>query len=109
MQEKYAVIKTGGHQYMVTEGLQLKVEKLEGAVGDKVVLDEVLLLKKSAAEAPIIGSPRVVGAKVEASIESQGRDPKILVFKYKRRKNYRHTVGHRQKYSRVKITKIAAA
>jgi len=101
----YAVIKTGGKQYKVSEGDLLKVEKLEGAVGDTIELSEVLMV---GGEEVKIGTPLLPGAKVKAQIVEQGKDKKILVFKSKRRKNYRKKYGHRQPITRLKITGIEA-
>jgi large subunit ribosomal protein L21 len=101
----YAVIKTGGKQYKVSAGDLLKVEKLEGAVGDTIELDEVLMV---GGEEVKIGTPLLPNAKVTAQIVEQGKDKKILVFKSKRRKNYRKKYGHRQPLTRLKITNIVA-
>ncbi|RME36427.1 MAG: 50S ribosomal protein L21 [Deltaproteobacteria bacterium] len=101
----YAVIKTGGKQYKVSEGDLVKVEKLEGAVGDTIELDEVLMV---GGEEVKIGTPLLPGAKVKARIVEQGKDKKILVFKSKRRKNYRKKYGHRQPITRLQITGIEA-
>ncbi|BCA80979.1 MAG: 50S ribosomal protein L21 [Desulfuromonadales bacterium] len=101
----YAVIKTGGKQYKVSEGDLLKVEKLEGAVGDSIELTEVLMV---GGEEVKIGAPLLPGAKVKARIVEQDKDKKILVFHSKRRKGYRKTYGHRQPITRLKITGIEA-
>ena len=87
----YAVFKTGGKQYRVAKGDTLRVEKVPGNVGDAVTFDQVLL---------------VGGAKVEAKIVGQGLDKKLVVFKFRRRKNYRRKNGHRQPYTELKITGI---
>lgn len=102
----YAVIKTGGKQYRVSEGETLHVEKLAGDPGDQINFDEVLLV--GGGDATKVGQPIVDGAKVTAEIVSQDRGPKIIVFKMRRRKNYRRKAGHRQPYTRVKITSIKA-
>jgi large subunit ribosomal protein L21 len=99
----YAVIKTGGKQYRVSEGQLLRVEKLPGGAGDKVTFGEVLLL---GGEAPKIGRPLVPGASVAAEITAQDRGKKLVVFKFRRRKNYRRKNGHRQPYTELKITGI---
>jgi large subunit ribosomal protein L21 len=99
----YAVIKTGGKQYRVIEGQKLRVEKLVGTAGDKVTFSEVLLL---GGDAPKIGQPLVKGAAVAAEITGQGRGPKLVVFKFRRRKNYRRKNGHRQPYTELRITGI---
>ncbi len=101
----YAVIKTGGKQYKVSAGDLLKVEKLDGAVGDTIELNEVLMV---GGEEVKIGTPLLPEAKVEAQIVEQGKDKKILVFKSKRRKNSRKKYGHRQPLTRLKIIDIKA-
>jgi large subunit ribosomal protein L21 len=101
----YAVIKTGGKQYRVSEGTRLRVEKLPGAAGDKLQLDQVLML---GGEKLTIGKPLVAGAKVNAEIVGQGRDKKVIVYKIRRRKRYRRKNGHRQPYTELKITGISA-
>jgi large subunit ribosomal protein L21 len=101
----YAVIKTGGKQYKVAEGDLLKIEKLEGAVGDSVEFEEVLLVGGDDVK---VGTPLVDKAKVKAQIVEQGKDKKILVFHMKRRKTHRKLNGHRQPITRVKITGIEA-
>ena len=103
----FAVIKTGGKQYKVQKDDKLLVEKLEGNEGDKVTLEEVLMVadgKKST-----VGEPLVKGAKVEAKVVAQTRGPKITVFKKKRRQNYRRKKGHRQDLTMIQITNIKAA
>ncbi|WP_433930561.1 50S ribosomal protein L21 [Sorangium cellulosum] len=101
----YAVIKTGGKQYRVAEGQKLRVEKLAGNAGDKVTFSEVLLV---GGDSPKIGKPLVNGASVAAEITGQDRGKKIVVFKFKRRKNFRRKNGHRQPYTELKITGITA-
>lgn len=101
----YAVIKTGGKQYRVTEGQTLRVEKLPGNPGDSVTFQEVLLLGGST---PKIGQPVVKGASVSGTIKLQDRGDKIVIFKFRRRKNYRRKTGHRQPFSDVVITGITA-
>ena len=103
----FAVIKTGGKQYKVQKDDKLLVEKLEGEEGSKVTLDEVLMVADE--KASKVGEPLVKGAKVEASIVSQTRGPKITVFKKKRRQNYRRKKGHRQDLTLIQITNIKAA
>lgn len=100
----YAVIQTGGKQYKVTEGEILKVEKLAGEAGDKLTLDQVLMVKDD--NGTRIGIPMVQGAQVIAELIEQGREKKIVVYKYKKRKNYRRKQGHRQSYTKIKIEKI---
>jgi large subunit ribosomal protein L21 len=99
----YAVIRTGGKQYRVAEGQLLRVEKLPGGAGDKITFGEVLLL---GGDAPKIGRPLVQGASVAAEITAQDRGKKLVVFKFRRRKNYRRKNGHRQPYTELKITGI---
>jgi large subunit ribosomal protein L21 len=103
----YAVVKTGGKQYRVSQGDLLKVEKLDGEVGDKVDLVEVLLIGGDA-EARI-GTPTVHDAKVTAEIVEHKPGKKIIVFKKKRRKSYSRKQGHRQKQTTLKILEIQAS
>ncbi len=100
----YAVIKTGGKQYRVAQGDRLRVEKLAGNVGDTVTLGEVLLV--GAGDGVKVGAPLVSGAKVEAKIVGQDRSPKVIIFKFRRRKNYRRKTGHRQPFTALEITGI---
>jgi large subunit ribosomal protein L21 len=102
-----AVIKTGGKQYLVSEGDVLEVEKVAGKSG-KVVFDEVLLVTDGDGKELKVGDPLIKGAKVEAEVMEQGKAAKVIAFKMKRRKNYRRKVGHRQQFTRIKITKIPA-
>ncbi|MBW2522656.1 MAG: 50S ribosomal protein L21 [Deltaproteobacteria bacterium] len=102
----YAVIKTGGKQYRVAEGQMLQVEKLPGNPGEPVTFDQVLMVGGDGKTK--VGRPLVSGAKVNAQIVAQDRDKKIIVFKFRRRKNYRRKTGHRQPYTEVKITGIEA-
>jgi large subunit ribosomal protein L21 len=99
----YAVIRTGGKQYRVTEGQTLRVEKLTGKAGDKLTFSDVLLV---GGDSPKIGQPFVKGATVLAEIAGEGKGKKIVVFKFKRRKNYRRKTGHRQPFTELKITGI---
>ena len=101
----YAIVRTGGKQYQVAVGDQLKVEKLTGEVGDTVELADVLLLADG--DQVNIGAPVVEGVKVLAKIVEQGRAKKVLVFKKKRRKGYRVKNGHRQSFTKIKIDSIA--
>jgi large subunit ribosomal protein L21 len=100
----YAVFSTGGKQYRVAQGDKIRVEKLLGNVGDAVAFGEVLLIAGS--DAVKIGKPLVAGAKVEAKIVAQDRAKKIIVFKFRRRKNYRRKNGHRQPFTALEITGI---
>ena len=101
----YAVIKTGGKQYKVSEGDFLKIEKLAGEVGDTIELGEVLMVGGDTVK---IGTPLVPSASVTGKIVEQGKDKKILVFKSKRRKDSCKLRGHRQPRTIVKIVKINA-
>ncbi len=101
----YAVIKTGGKQYKVSEGDLLKVEMLDGAVGDTIELDQVLMVGGAEVK---LGTPLVPGAKVKAQIVAQEKDKKIIVFKSKRRQGYRKKFGHRQQITRLKVAAIEA-
>jgi large subunit ribosomal protein L21 len=101
----YAVIKTGGKQYRVQKGDVLRIEKLDAEVGKKVTFDNVLMLGEGA---DIKVGTDVAKANVSAVVTDEGRDKKVVVFKKRRRKNYRLTQGHRQDYTQVEITKVAA-
>ncbi len=100
----YAVIRTGGKQYKVQEGDVLKLEKLAAEVGETVEFDQVLAVKTDGELK--IGTPYVEGAKVTAKVLGQGKGKKIVVFKYKPKKNYRRKQGHRQPFTSVRIEKI---
>ena len=102
----FAVFKAGGHQYRVQKGDEIEVDKLTGSEGDKVEFENVLMVGDSKGS-PKVGSPFLSGAKVSAKIKKQARQPKILVFKYKRRKNYKRTKGHSQPVSLIEITGIS--
>ncbi|MGH1376844.1 MAG: 50S ribosomal protein L21 [Alphaproteobacteria bacterium] len=103
----FAVIKTGGKQYKVQKDDKLLVEKLEGNEGDKLTLDEVLMVVDG--KTSKVGEPLVKGAEVEATVVAQTRGPKITIFKKKRRQNYRRKKGHRQDLTMIQITNIKAA
>lgn len=100
----YAVIKTGGKQYIVREGDVLRVEKLDVQEGADIAFDEVLAIGND--DGLKVGTPVVEGAKVEAKVLKHGKGKKIIVFKYKPKKNYRKKQGHRQPYTEVQISKI---
>jgi len=100
----YAVIKTGGKQYKVSEGDVLSFEKLEGDKGDVISFEEVLLVSKD--DGVTVGTPLVEGAKVVGEFVTQTKGPKITVFKKKRRKGYSKKTGHRQKLSSLRIKEI---
>ncbi len=102
----FAVIKTGGKQYRVEENNVIKIEKLESIEGEKITFDHVLMVGDVAKST--VGSPLVVGALVEAEVLKQMRDRKVIIFKKKRRQNYRRKQGHRQQLTVVRITKIIA-
>ncbi|SHE35180.1 LSU ribosomal protein L21P [Caldanaerobius fijiensis DSM 17918] len=100
----YAIIQTGGKQYRVQEGDVLEVEKLNAEPNDVVEFNEVLAVSKD--DNLQIGSPYVEGAKVQARVLEHGKGKKIIVFKYKPKKNYRRKKGHRQLFTRIEIQKI---
>jgi large subunit ribosomal protein L21 len=100
----YAVIRTGGKQYRVAPGDVLRVERLEGDIGTEVEFADVLLTSGDGSVR--IGSPTVEGARVRGTVVAQDRDRKILVYKKKRRKNYRRRRGHRQYLTSVRVTAI---
>ncbi len=100
----YVIVQTGGKQYRVGLGDVIRVEKLPGAVGDMVALDKILLAATS--EEVQIGQPYLAGAQITGQILRQGKAKKILVFKKKRRKNYRRLRGHRQPYTALQIKEI---
>lgn len=101
----HAVIRTGGKQYRVKQGDIFNVEKLETPVGENVTFSDVLAIGDG--ESIRIGAPLVEGATVTARVIKTDRLKKIIVFKFKRRKNYKRTRGHRQHFSRIEITQIA--
>ena len=101
----YAVIKTGGKQYRVAEGQTLKVEKIDAEEGASVEFDTVLMIADG--EQVRIGAPYIDGARVTATVESQGRSPKVRIVKFRRRKHYRKTQGHRQSYTELRISGIS--
>ncbi|MCG8538893.1 MAG: 50S ribosomal protein L21 [Clostridia bacterium] len=102
----YAIIETGGKQYRVQEGDTLFIEKIEAATGETVSFDKVLAVSNEGNLS--VGTPFVEGAKVEASVVEQGKGPKIIVFKYKSKKDYRRKQGHRQPHTKIKIEKISS-
>lgn len=103
----YAIIRAGGKQYRVEKGDVVRLERLDGSVGTSVTLDDVLLV--SAEEGDVrVGSPKVEGASVTGTVVEQSRGAKIRVFKYKKRKHYRRTRGHRQHVTAVRIDAVRA-
>ena len=101
----YAVISTGGKQYKVAEGDVIRVEKLGAEEGSKVSFDKVMLI---GGDELTIGKPYIDGASVEATVTANGKDKKVIVYKYKRKTGYHKKNGHRQQYTQVKIEKINA-
>ena len=106
--KEFAIIQTGGKQYLVEEGASVKIEKIKGdqKVGDPVVFDQVLL-SDNGKDTTTVGAPFIKGAKVEGTIAKIARAPKVTVIKYKAKSNYFKKRGHRQPYFEVKITKLA--
>lgn len=105
--DKYAIIKTGGKQYRVSKGDVIDVELLGVEKDGKVAFSDVLLVHDG--KKAKIGTPNVKGATINGIVVDEVRGPKVISYKYKKRKNYRRKVGHRQDYTRVKITEFAAA
>lgn len=103
----YAIVKTGGKQYKVAEGDVLFVEKLEANAGEEVTLNEVLACTNAEGEL-LVGAPTVEGASVTAKIVEQGKAKKVVVYKYKAKKDYRRKQGHRQPYTKIVVEKINA-
>jgi large subunit ribosomal protein L21 len=101
----YALVEFLGKQYKAEKGALLKVDKIDAEPGATINIDTVLLVSGDSVK---VGSPYVQGAKVSATVESHGKDPKIIVFKYKPKKDYRRKQGHRQQYSVIKISEISA-
>jgi len=100
----YAVIKNGGHQYRVEPGERVKIAKLEATVGERVTFDQVLMVGGDGET--VVGTPLVEDARVKATVEEQGKDKKIIVYKFKRRKGYHKKQGHRQDFTAVRIDKV---
>lgn len=101
----YAVVVAGSRQFKVKEGETLTIDRVPGAAGDKYTFDKVLMI---GGPKVVVGSPLVAGASVEATIKTQTKDKKVVIFKYKRRKNYKRTQGHRQPITILEIGKIKA-
>jgi len=102
----YAIIQTGGKQYRVSEGDVLSVEKLATETGKEAVFNDVLLVVNG--DKVNLGAPLVSGASVKAEVVDQYKDDKVIAFKFKRRKGYHRTVGHRRQLTELKITKISS-
>lgn len=102
----YAIVDAVGTQVRIEEGQEIVVPYLEGKSGKKIVLDKVLFLKNGEGKSHT-GNPYIKGAKVQATLMEETRGPKLRVFKYKPKKRYRKTIGHRQKLSRIRIEKIS--
>jgi large subunit ribosomal protein L21 len=102
----YAVIKAGGKQYRVAAGEKIKVEQIPAEVGAEITLDQVLMVGEG--ESVKIGTPLISGAKVTAKVLSHGRGDKVLIFKMRRRKHYQKHQGHRQNFTEIEISGIAA-
>ncbi|MCE5202550.1 MAG: 50S ribosomal protein L21 [Synergistaceae bacterium] len=100
----YAVIETGGKQYRVSAGDKFRMEKLNAEEGSQISFDRVLLLGKD--DGPVVGTPYVSGAVVTGKVLEHGKDDKVIVFKYRRKKNYRKFRGHRQQYTAIEIQGI---
>ena len=107
VKEMYAIIKSGGKQYPVRAGQLLRLETLVAEPGDSVELDQVLLIQSDSGCQ--FGAPFIEGAKVTAEVQKHGRDKKIRIIKFKRRKHHMKRMGHRQNYTQVKITAINPA
>jgi large subunit ribosomal protein L21 len=102
---KYAIVEDGGKQYKAVEGQTIEVDHFDSEIGEQLDLERVLLIVD---EADVqVGTPLVDGAKVQATVVSQVKGPKVVVFKYKPKKRYRVKTGHRQKYTRLQIVSIS--
>ena len=99
----YAIIRTGGKQYRVQENDEFRVEKLDAQVGDKVIFDEVVAV---GGDELVVGTPLVSGYAVEAEVLEQGKADKVIIYKYKAKKDYRKKQGHRQPYTMVEIIEV---
>ncbi len=103
----YAVIQTGGKQYRVAPGDEIEIEKLPWEVGSELELNSIVAVFKDADQ--VVAGPGLGGARVLATIVGHGRGEKVRVFKFKRKKQYKRTIGHRQDYTKVKVTDIVLA
>jgi large subunit ribosomal protein L21 len=106
IKEMYAIVKTGGKQYKIHEGDIIRIEKIDGNIGNPISFDQVLMF--SDGENTSIGQPILDNVTVKGHIVEQGKGNKIIVFKYKRRKRYRRKQGHRQQFTAIKIDQIEA-
>lgn len=102
----YAIVRTGGKQYQVSPGDVIQVEKLSAAAGEEVALNEVLLVKDE--DRLRVGTPLLENSSVKAKVLAHGRGPKVVIFKFKRRKNYRKKTGHRQDFTQIQIQEIVS-
>lgn len=103
----YAIVDVGGRQYRVAPGDVITVERLEAPVGQELSLERVLMVRQ--ADRLLVGDPVVAGARAVARVVEHGRSPKVLVFKYKPKVNYRRRYGHRQPYTRLAIERVEVA
>lgn len=103
----YAVVKTGGKEYRISQGDVIRVEKIEGKVGDQVTLKDILMVSQEGQVR--LGNPLVTDAVITGEIVQQVRGKKVLIYKMKRRKNYRRTKGHRQTYTYIRVNDISLA
>jgi large subunit ribosomal protein L21 len=101
----YAVVKTGGKEYRISPGDLVRVEKMEGKVGDRVTMEDILMVSRDGQVE--IGNPRLANAVVTGEIVQEVKGKKILTYKMKRRKNYRRTKGHRQTYTYIRVNDIS--
>ncbi|MDR1885772.1 MAG: 50S ribosomal protein L21 [Synergistaceae bacterium] len=102
----YAVVEAGGKQYRVSEGERIRVEKCSGEIGGTVTLDKVVLLGRD--DGAVIGAPYVEGASVVTKVIAHDKEDKVIVFKYRRKKNYRRFRGHRQQYTELSVESIVS-
>jgi len=102
----FAVISTGGKQYLVSKGTKVRVEKIEGKVGNTVHFDHILLVSDETGKACTLGKPTIAGARVSGKILKQERSAKVMIVKYKNKVRYRRTRGHRQHFTEVEIISI---
>ena len=102
----YAIVEAGGKQYRVAAGDKIRVEKCGVEVGDTLTLDKVVMIGKD--DGPVFGTPTVEGASVKTKVLAHGKEDKVIVFKYRRKKNYRRFRGHRQQYTDLAVESIEA-